>query len=131
MIVVDASVLIDALLDDGPAGRAARTELARDRHWAAPAHLPVEVLAVTRRRLLRGLVTPGRAADAVAALGQLEIRWTDPQAAVHRVWELRDDVGAFDAAYVAAAESLECDLVTGDRRLARAPGLRCGLRVVG
>lgn len=131
MIVVDASVVIDALLDDGVAGRVARAVLGEDPNWAAPAHLPVEVLSVTRRRLLRKEIRPGRAADAVAALAGLEIMWVDPSATVARIWELRDNVTAFDAAYVAAAEMLDCVLVTGDLRLAAATGLRCAVRVPG
>lgn len=131
MIVVDASVLIDALLDDGPAGDGARAALAEDSEWAAPPHLVVEVLSVARRRLLRGQVEPGRAADAVDALGGLEIVWVDPALLVPRIWALRDNVAAFDAAYVATAELLECDLITGDRRLAAAGGPRCPIRTVG
>ncbi len=131
MIVVDASVLLDALLDDGDAGAAARAALGTDLRWAAPPHLFVEVLSVTRRRLLRGGITRRRAEEAVAALGEMEVQWVDPAAVVHRIWELRDNVTAFDAAYVAAAEQLRCDLVTGDRRLAAAAGVRCTVRVVG
>jgi predicted nucleic acid-binding protein len=129
VIVVDASVLVDALLDDGDVGASARAALGADLRWAAPPHLLVEVLSVTRRRLLRGEITRRRAADAVAAPGQAQ--WVDPVVAVDRIWELRDDVAAFDAAYVAAAEHLRCDLVTGDRRLAAATGVRCTVRVVG
>lgn len=131
MIVVDASVLVDALLDDGPEGGAARGALAEDTEWAAPAHLPIEVLSVTRRKLLRGEVTLDRAADAVAALGESEVRWVDPQVIVDRVWQLRDNVTAFDAAYVAAAELLCCELLTGDARMASASGIRCPVRVIG
>ncbi len=130
MIVVDASVLIDALLDDGPSGSAARAVLADDPVWAAPACLPIEVLSVTRRRLLRGQISPERANDAVEVLAALEIDWIDPRAVTFRIWELRDNVAAFDAAYVAGAEALGVELVTGDRRLAAAPGIRCRLRVM-
>lgn len=131
MIVVDASVLIDALLDDGSTGDGARAVLAEDSEWAAPPHLVVEVLSVTRRRLLRGQVEPGRAADAVDALGGLEIVWVDPAALVPRIFALRDNVAAFDAAYVATAELLKCELITGDRRLAAASGPRCSIRTIG
>lgn len=131
MIVVDASILIDALLDDGPGGEAARAALAEDPEWAAPPHLLVEVLSVTRRRALRGQVEPNRAADAVDTLGELDVRWVDPAALVPRIWALRDNVTAFDAAYLAAAELLECALITGDRRLATATGPRCRIRTLG
>lgn len=131
MIVVDASVLIDALLDDGPAGDASRTALGQDPQWGAPPVLFVEVLSVTRRRLLRKEVTAQRAADAVEALAGLSVTWVDPATLVPRIWTLLDNVAAFDAAYVAAAELLDCDLLTGDRRLAAASGPRCTIRTTG
>lgn len=131
MIVVDASVLIDALLDDGPVGAAARDVLTDDPAWAAPPHLFVEFLGVLRRRVLRAEVRPARAERAVESLGELEVLWSDPAATVARTWELRNNVTAFDAAYVAAAEMLDCALVTGDRRLATGNGPRCAVRVVG
>jgi predicted nucleic acid-binding protein len=47
-----------------------------------------------------------------------------------RVWELRHNLTAYDAAYVALAETLQCPLVTGDARICRAPGLRCPVTVL-
>jgi predicted nucleic acid-binding protein len=47
-----------------------------------------------------------------------------------RVWELRDDLSAYDASYVALAELLDCDLLTADARLSRAPGIRCSITLV-
>ena len=129
MIVVDASVLIGALLDDGSAGDTARTALSLDPEWAGPPHLLIETVSVTRRRTLRGEVSTGRAQEAVTALGELEIHWVDPQRLLPRIWELRDTVTAFDAAYVAAAEMLDCVLLTEDRKLASASGPRCPIRV--
>lgn len=67
MIVVDASVLIDALLDDAEAGDRAREVLEADPAWAAPPHLLVEVVAVTRRRLFHGGVRVARAGAAIEA----------------------------------------------------------------
>ncbi|MGH3566371.1 MAG: type II toxin-antitoxin system VapC family toxin [Pseudonocardia sp.] len=130
MIVVDASALIDALIDDGPGGDGARAVLTDDPEWAAPPHLLVEVLSVIRRRVLRGEVKLDRAMEVVDALDELEILWVDPVTVVARIWELRDNVAAFDAAYVAAAELLECALITGDRRLAAATGPRCPIRPI-
>jgi predicted nucleic acid-binding protein len=48
-----------------------------------------------------------------------------------RVWKLRDNVSTYDAAYVALAEALDCPLLTADRRLAQAPGLRCAVELLG
>lgn len=130
MLVVDASVLSDALLDDGPAGDRARDELAADDQWAAPDHIFVEVMSVIRGRLLARKVTLERAEDAVTALVDAAIDKVDPARLVPRMWELRGNVTAYDAAYAAAAEMLECPLLTGDLRLARARGVRCELRLI-
>lgn len=128
--MVDASVLVDALLDDGVSGDDARAALVADPVWAAPPYLLVEVLSVTRRRLLRQQVTVGRAAEVVAALIESDVTWLHPGTLVARTFELRDNLSAFDAGYVAAAELLGCALVTADRRLAAASGPRCEIRVL-
>ena len=130
MIVIDASTLADALVDDGPVGDASRGALAADTHWAAPAHLLVEVVSVIRGKALGGKVTPDRAQDAVRTLPSMVIDQVDPARLVERMWQLRANVSAYDAAYVAAAELLACPLVTSDARLAKAPGPRCEIRLV-
>lgn len=130
MIVVDASVLADALIDDGSVGDSARTALAGDLHWAAPAHLLVEVLSVIRARALGGKLGPARAQEAVDALPTLVIDQIDVTGLVDRMWQLRGSITAYDAAYVAAAEALGCPLVTADARLAKATGMRCEIRLI-
>jgi predicted nucleic acid-binding protein len=130
VIVVDASVLADALLDDGPMGAAARTALTSDPHWAVPAHLLVEVVSVIRGKTLGGKLGPTRANEAVAALSELVVDQVDISQLVDRIWQLRGNLTAYDAAYVAAAEALECPLVTGDGRLAKAGGPHCEIRVI-
>jgi predicted nucleic acid-binding protein len=130
MIVVDASVLADALIDDGPVGAAARAALAADPHWAAPAHLLVEVVSVIRGRSLGGKLAPVRAQEAMDALPTLVIDQIDVAALVDRMWQLRGSITAYDAAYVATAEVLGCALVTGDGRLAKSNGARCEIRQV-
>lgn len=127
MIVVDASALADALIDDGDAGDTARAALARDEHWAAPDHLIIEVVSVIRGRHLCGKLSDGRAADALAALGQMFIDQVDIVPLLGRVWALRANLSAYDAGYVAAAEVLGCPLVTADAKLANASGPRCGI----
>lgn len=130
MIVVDASALTDALVDDGPAGEGARAELAEDPHWAAPAHLVVEVISAVRGKLLGGKVALARSEEAIAALADIEVDVVEPFQNVDRVWQLRDNVTPYDAAYLTAAEQLDCALVTGDSRLTRVPGVRCEVRLV-
>ena len=130
MIVVDASVLADALVDDGTMGDAARAVLASDPHWAAPAHLLIEVLSVIRGKTLGGKLGLDRAQEAVAALPTLVIDYVEAAELTGRMWELRGNVTAYDAAYVAAAEYLGSRLVTGDGRLAKSTGLRCEVTLI-
>ncbi len=130
MIAVDASVLADALIDDGPVGVAARAALTADPHWAAPSHLLVEVVSVVRGRALGGKLGPVRAQEAVDALPTLAIDQVDIATLVDRMWQLRGSLTAYDAAYVAAAEALGCPLVTADGRLAKASDVRCEIRLV-
>jgi predicted nucleic acid-binding protein len=130
VLVVDASALANALLDDGAAGAQARGELTADDRWAAPTHIFVEVMSVIRGRLLGRKITLERAEEAATALEELTVDKIDPAQLVPRMWELRDTITAYDAAYVAAAELLDCPLLTGDRRLARSRGVRCEIRVL-
>ncbi len=130
MIVVDASVLADALIDDGPVGDSARAALAGDPHWAAPAHLLVEVVSVIRGRALGGKLGSVRAQEAVDTLPTLVIDQIDVAGLVRRMWQLRGATTAYDAAYIAAAEALGCPLVTADGRLAEANGMRCEIRLI-
>lgn len=130
MIVVDASVLADALCDDGAVGDRVRRELSEDDHWAAPSYVLVEVLSVVRGRLLGGKINAQRAEDAVEALAEIVVDKVEVDPLLARMWQLRDNVSSYDAAYVAAAEFLGCALVTADTRLSKAPGLRCRVIVV-
>lgn len=130
MIVVDASVLADALVDDGPVGDAARAELAGDPHWAAPGHLLVEAVSVIRGKVLGNKLGLARAQEAIDALPSLVIDEVGIPLLLDRMWQLRGNFTAYDAAYVAAAEVMACPLVTGDGRLAKASGVRCEIRLL-
>ncbi|MFG1881107.1 type II toxin-antitoxin system VapC family toxin [Micromonospora sp. NPDC049102] len=130
MIVVDASVLADALVDDGSVGDAARAELTADPHWAAPSHLLVEVMSVITGKVLGGKLGLARAQEAISTLPSLVIDEVAVAVLLDRMWQLRGNVTAYDAAYVAAAELLACPLVTGDGRLAKASGARCEFRLL-
>lgn len=128
MIVVDASALADALIDDGSVGDRTRSALSEDLHWAAPGHLVVEVISVIRGRLLGGKLQAQRADEAIAVLVELEMDQIDILPLAHRIWELRDNLTAYDAAYLAVAEELGCALLTSDAasREATDPGAPCG-----
>ena len=130
MIVVDASVLAVALIDDGPDGAAARAALA-GKTLVAPQLIDLEVLSVMRRQVSAGAVPAARAELAIADLGDLPMRRSPHGPLLERCWELRQTVTVYDAAYVALAEALGIALVTADARLSRAPGVRCRIDLVG
>jgi predicted nucleic acid-binding protein len=125
VIVVDASVLADALIDDGVRGAAAFAALQRDDQWAGPEHLLVESAAAVRGRWLGGKLREDRAAAALSFLSRAEIMRVDTALLLPRAWELRANLTMYDAMYLAAAEVLSVPLLTADDRLARAPGRRC------
>jgi len=123
VIVVDASALALALLDDGPLGDSARTALTNDTDWAAPAHLITEVMSVIRGHVLGSKLSLDRADDAITTLAALTISLSDCQTLLPRIWQLRHNLTSYDAAYVALAESLEAPLTTADTRLTAAAGI--------
>lgn len=123
-IVVDASALVAVLLDAGPTGVWAAAAL-RDADLAAPALLPFEVANIIRRHEASGLITSDQAALAHADLLDMAIELWPYDLLAARVWQVRRSHTADDAAYVALAELLETTLVTLDRRIRLAPGLRC------
>lgn len=129
MIVVDASVVVTGLADDGPDGDRVRARLGGET-LAAPHLLDLEVASAWRRLVSAGALDPRRAALALTDLDALRVRRAPHRPLLGRCWELREDLTPYDAAYVALAELLTTTLVTGDRRLAGAPGLRCDVEVV-
>ncbi|MGL5857897.1 MAG: type II toxin-antitoxin system VapC family toxin [Angustibacter sp.] len=125
MIVVDASVLANALVTHGTAAkRIAEQEL------HAPHLIDAEVAHALRGQCLGGRLSPDVAAAAIADLSQLQlIRYPHPLL-LGRAWALRDNLTIYDALYVALAEGLDTVLVTSDVRLAGCPGLRASVEVV-
>jgi predicted nucleic acid-binding protein len=130
LIVVDASVLSNAIADDGADGRRARCELRAAGELAAPDLVDVETVAVLRKRWRVGAISEQRFGVAIGDLEDLELDRYPSLPLMRRAYELRANVTAYDAAYVALAEVLGCELLTGDRRLANAPGTRCAIRVL-
>lgn len=129
MIVVDASVLVTALVDDGGPGEEYRARLEADRYQHAPALVDIEVVAAIRR-LSRTTLAADRADAAVVDLTDMAIRRYPIAALVPRIWELRHNLTPYDAAYIALAEVLGAPLLTADARLARAHGLRCTVELL-
>ena len=116
--------------DGGDLGRRFRDRL-RGERLAAPDLLRVEVLSVIRRQAGRRALSPRRAEAAVADLLDLPITVYPTAPLLPRVWELRGNVSAYDACYLALAEALDSLLLTADARLAAAPGLCCRVEVIG
>jgi len=123
-IVVDASCVVAALVDDGEAGRWAEAQLL-DNVLAAPHLMPAEVANVLRRLAQAGEVDADTAAVAHGDLTQLRVELFGYEPFADRVWELRDAATAYDAWYLAVAERLSVPLATIDMRLARTPTARC------
>ncbi|MFC6013800.1 type II toxin-antitoxin system VapC family toxin [Nocardia lasii] len=128
--MVDASVFAHALLNPAPLGDHCRTALEADNRWIAPQHWTIEVLSVIRRFTRAGTITPAQATQAVTALEKLDPEVPVTRVLVPRIWELRDNLTTYDAAYVATAEAYGCELLTTDTRLANAPGITCPVRVL-
>ena len=130
MIVVDASVLVTALADDGRDGERHRDRLAGER-LAAPHLLDVEVVAAWRRLVAAGRLDDRRASLAQADLRSLPVRRVPHGPLLERCWELRTNLTMYDAAYVALAELIEAPLLTADAKLAATPGPACEIEVLG
>jgi len=124
-VVVDASLVVAALVDSGPAGLwSEEVLLAGDA--AAPHLMPVEVANILRRAAAAAEISQDVAAMAHADLLKLPVELFPYETVAIRAWELRANLTLYDAWYVALAELLEADLATLDRRLSRAAGPRCG-----
>ena len=129
MRVVDASLVVAALTDRTDRGWEALARLSENSPHA-PELVDVETLSALRGRVRGGHLPVGRARDAATDLPSLPIirhRHTD---LVPRIWALRDNLTAYDAAYVALAELLGAPLLTLDRSWARVPGLGCEVEVL-
>lgn len=129
MLVVDASVLAPAVGDSGSDGLRFRDRL-RGETVVGPDLLRVEVASVLRRHAVAGSLTPEQADAALDDLLDFPITVFPTASLLRRVWELRQNLTTYDGCYVALAEFLDSTLVTADRRLANAPGLRCVVEVL-
>lgn len=130
MIVIDASVLANVVGDDESAGVLARRRLQVAGDASAPDLIDVETVSVLRRRWLKGDLTDDRFRSAIDDLLSLPITRFPTGPLMLRAFELRANVTAYDACYVALAEALECTLVTSDQRLAGAPTISCSTEIL-
>ncbi|MFI4985338.1 MAG: type II toxin-antitoxin system VapC family toxin [Solirubrobacterales bacterium] len=119
MIVTDASAIAELLLAR-PAAAKIRVALSQHPELHVPEHFHVELLSVLRRYAIRGELSQRRAAEALAALADLRaVRYPVSELA-EAVWDLRFELTAYDAAYLALARRLDVGLVTLDEGLAKA-----------
>lgn len=129
VLVIDASVLVVALVDDGQDGDTARVRL-RGERLSAPEIVDLEVVSVLRGLLRSGSIDARRAELALADLDQIPLQRASHRSLTDLCWDLRHNLTPYDASYVALAERLGAPLLTGDRRLARASGPRCAIEVL-
>jgi predicted nucleic acid-binding protein len=122
--VVDASTVVAALIDSSPDGQWCEAQLAADE-LVAPDLMPYEVANILRRTEARGAIDTSTAAGALADLRTLAIELVAFDLVADRIWALRANLTVYDASYVATAELVGGRLVTLDRKLAGAPGIRC------
>lgn len=127
-LVVDSSVVVAALIDQGRDGSWAKMQLRHER-LIAPQHMPAEVANVLRRAARFGQISAEAASLGHADLLQLRVNLFGYRGLAERVWELRGNLSAYDAWYVALAEVAGAPMATLDHRLVLASGPRCEFRV--
>ena len=121
MIVVDASVVVEVLLRNRDGWLLGARLFEREAALCAPELLDVEVMHTVRRYERLGDLPPERGASVIEELRDLPLERWSHRPLLDRMWELRANLTASDAAYVALAEALDAPLLTRDTRLSRAP----------
>ena len=122
MIVVDASALLEALLRTPAASAVEERLFAPGETLHAPHLIDLEVAQVVRRYAASGEIDSARGRMALSDLAELPLRRYPHDFLLARIWDLRNNLTAYDAAYVALAEVLDAPLLTRDRRMAEAIG---------
>jgi predicted nucleic acid-binding protein len=130
VIVLDASAAVEWLLQTSTGARVAGRILSSRETLHAPHLLDVEVIQVLRRHAAQGAIAASRAEEALQDLLDLRLRRYPHRFFLRRVWELRDNLTAYDALYVALAEALDATLLTCDGKLALAPGHHARVEVI-
>lgn len=130
MSVVDASVLVE-YLSGGEHVEAARSAIRGERWLWAPALIDAEVGSTLRRQVRAKEIGVRKAAEALEDFLEMRLQRVPHRNLVDRAWQLRDNVSFYDALYVALAEGLDTPLLTLDKRLTGAPGIRAEVELVG
>jgi predicted nucleic acid-binding protein len=129
MIVLDASAIVDWLLQT-PAGQRIEQRIYAHNDTLHSVHLlDVEFAQVLRRLVREGTLTSRRAEEAMEDLLALRVTRYAPVLLLNRIWGLRNNLTAHDAAYVALAEELKAPLITRDQKIAAAPGHAAAVEV--
>ena len=131
MIVVDASAFTQMLVYSGERGVRARKVVARDTEWCAPEHWKAEVFSAIRGLVLGGHLAQETARRAIEQLPRIVVDHVGVDGLLPLMWQLRNEVSGYDAAYVALARQRHLTLVTADGRLARAAVRHCRVEQVG
>jgi len=130
MMVVDASVLVEVLLNMPSGERVAHRLSDPDETLHAPHLVDLEVAQTLRRYEAAGEMSPERARQGLLAFLQMPLERHPHWPLLDRIWELRRNLTSYDAAYIALAEALDAPLLTCDRRLAAAPGHRAVVELI-
>ncbi|MGH7823819.1 MAG: type II toxin-antitoxin system VapC family toxin [Candidatus Binatia bacterium] len=130
MIVIDASALLEVLLNASASGRVAERLFAGNDTLHAPHVLDLEIAQVLRRYTLSGEMEAERGEQALEDLADLPLNRYPHDVFLFRIWALRRNLTAYDAAYVALAEALDAPLITRDAALARASGHRARVEII-
>ena len=129
MIVIDASAAVELILNTAT-GKRVGDRVADEREAIHAPHLiDVEILHALRRLVLRKSIDDAHATTALGLWRSLDVERHVHEPFVGRIWQLRGNLSAYDATYVALAEALSAPLVTADRRLANAPGSGISIEV--
>lgn len=130
MIVLDASAALEIALRTGPGARIRRRIADRAETLHAPHLIDLEVAQVLRRYERLEDLSPASAEAALQDFSDLPLERYPHDPLLPRIWELRRNATAYDAAYVALAEALKATLLTADTKMASLPGLRARIEVV-
>ena len=130
MIVLDASVAVELLLNTPIGKRLVERLRAPAVSLHAPHLIDLEVAQTLRRYVADDTLTEERGRLALQHLAMLDLNRYPHDVFLRRIWELRDNLTAYDASYVALAETLGATLVTSDRHLAKAPKLRAAIELL-
>ena len=130
MIVIDASAVIELLLETETGERIKKRISRPAESLHAPHLIDLEVAQVLRRFEMVNAMTLARANEALKDMQDIALLRYSHDILLERIWQLRNNLTAYDAAYVALAEALDAPLLTCDRKLAAAPGHRARVEVV-